>query len=79
MKRSRLLRMRPEREAPIRITVSVLQGRSFHLLPTPYVLSHLRRDPGILRKWFPVTLGRQRPYVVTLAGQDWQHAVSVSR
>ncbi|WP_069805943.1 hypothetical protein [Thermogemmatispora onikobensis] len=92
MKRTRLLQMRPqpgpepepgpasrsEPGAPLRITVSVLQDRSFHLLPTPHVVSHLRRDPKILRQWFPMTLGKQRPYVVTLAGQGWQQAITVT-
>jgi hypothetical protein len=88
MKRTRLLQTRPTpTPAPkpeptsavsdrIRVTVTV-HDRSFHLLPTPHVVSHLHRDPKILRKWFPMTLGNQR-YVVTLAGQGWQHAMSVS-
>jgi hypothetical protein len=94
MKRTRLLQTRPqpgsepepgpgpapqpEPGAPLRITVSVLQDRSFHLLPTPHVVSHLHRDPKILRQWFPMTLGKQRPYVVTLAGQGWQQAIVVT-
>lgn len=76
MKRTHLPRMRPERKAPIRITVNVFEGWSFHLLPTPRVLSHLRRDPKVLRQWFPETISRKR-YVVTLAGKDWQQSVAV--
>ncbi|WP_322480975.1 hypothetical protein [Thermogemmatispora sp.] len=89
MKRTRLLQTRPTpTPAPkpeptsavsdrICVTVTV-HDRSFHLLPTPHVVSHLRRDPKILRQWFPMTLGKQRPYVVTLAGQGWQQAITVT-
>nr|BBH94044.1 hypothetical protein KTA_22430 [Thermogemmatispora argillosa] len=72
-----MLRLRPEPEAAKRITVSVEQGRSFHLLPTPYVLSHVHHDPKVLRRWFPVTLG-SKSYVVRLVGEGWQQALAVS-